>query len=261
MTIKDRNANLNAAMAYSQMLDWHIFPIYFKSKVPITEHGFKDATNNEEQIQRWWKEHPYAGIGLPTGRVNNIVVLDIDPRNGGDVSFDSLIDEYGILSDTVHCLTGGGGHHYYFKYDSRINKSSIEGYPGIDIQSNGKYVVLPPSTHPNGKGYEWELSSKPVITPIANIPDWLVKMTFEEQAKKKAKPAKAYLDILQGVNDGNRNSSLMSLIGYLLSKKIDYQIAYELVLLWNQRNEPPLKDEVVTRAFNNMLNKEAAKRR
>ena len=54
---------------------------------------------------------------------------------------------------------------------------------------------------------------------------------------------------------------MMSLIGYLLAKKIDYRIAYELVMLWNQRNDPPLEDDTVTTAFNNMLRKEAAKKR
>lgn len=170
------NTNLNVAIAYSHMLGWKVFPIHYKSKVPITQHGFHEATNDIEQITKWYTDNPKAGIGLPTGEVNNLVVMDIDPRNGGDVSLERLIDEYGKLPDTVHCLTGGGGEHYYFNNDECITKSKLDGYPGIDIQGNGKYVVLPPSTHPNGKKYYWEGSSKPVITPIADIPSFLLKL-------------------------------------------------------------------------------------
>lgn len=261
MTIKTDNANLNAALAYSRLLDWHIFPIRYKDKAPLTSNGFHSATNDIEQIKRWWKQWPNAGIGLSTGKINNIVVIDVDPRNNGHLSLERLLDEHGIFPDTVHCLTGGNGDHYYFKHDERINKSKLDDYEGIDIQGNGKYVILPPSVHPNGRSYEWEASSKPVITPVADIPDWLIHMMDTKQNKKQARPTKDYLNILQGGSEGNRNNSLMSLIGHLLAKKIDYQIAYELVVLWNERNNPPLSVDEVTRAFNNMLNKEAAKRR
>ena len=259
---KTKESNLNAALAYNQMLGWKIFPIHYKSKAPLTKHGFKDATDDVGQIQAWWELYPDAGIGLPTGSVNDIVVVDIDPRNGGHISFERLTDEYGSLPDTVHCMTGSGGDHYYFKYDDRINVSKLNGYDGIDIQGNGKYVILPPSTHPNGKQYEWEASSKPVITPIADLPKYMFDLLHRKSfTMKYSKPSEDYLHILKGVSDGGRNDSMMSLIGYLLAKKIDYRIAYELITLWNERNDPPLRKEIVTRAFNNMLQKEAAKRR
>src|SRR5690625_285247 len=256
------DSNLNAAIAYSQMLGWNIFPLHYKSKTPITQNGFHAATNDEKQIKTWWELYPDAGIGLPTGEINNISVLDVDPRNGGDISIDRLLDEYGELPHTVECLTGGGGNHIYFNYDKRISKSKLDNYPGLDIQQNGKYVVIPQSTHPNGKKYLWEESSKPVITPIADMPEWLVDMLkVESYSKVSKRPTEDYLHILKGVPNGNRNDSMMSLIGYLLAKRIDYKIAYELILLWNERNDPPIEADKVTRAFNNMLRKEAAKKR
>lgn len=261
--VTPENTNLNAAIAYSQMLGWKVFPIHYKSKAPITQNGFYDATDNVEQIREWFTLYPNAGIGLPTGKVNNIVVLDVDPRNGGDVSFDRLIDEYGELPHTVECLTGGGGNHIYFNYSNEINKSKSDEYPGLDMQRTGQYVILPPSTHPDtDKKYHWEESSKPVITPIADMPEALINL-FQKKTYSKVdrKPPEEYLRILNGVSDGNRNNSMMSLIGYLLAKKIDYRIAYELVHLWNERNDPPIEADKVTRAFNNMLRKEAAKKR
>src|SRR5699024_2764868 len=148
---------------------------------------------------KWWQQHRNSGIGLPTGKVNNIVVVDIDPRNGGNVSLDRLLDEYEPFPHTVECLTAGGGNHYYFKYDERINKSTLKDYPGIDILSDGKYAVLPPSTHPNGKQYHWEEWSKPVITPFADAPTWLVELLTNKQSngKYKAKPTSEYIRILQ----------------------------------------------------------------
>src|SRR5699024_6921084 len=143
---------------------------------PATKNGFKDATGDLTQITNWWQSNPDYGIGLPTGEVNNIAVIDIDPRNGGSVSFERLTDEYEQLPHTIECLTGGGGSHLYYRYDKRISKSKLDGYPGLDIQSNGKYIVLPPSIHPNGKEYAFELSSYPGETEIASMPEWLITL-------------------------------------------------------------------------------------
>lgn len=258
------NPNLSAAIAYSQMLKWSIFPIHYKTKIPITQHGFKDATNDIEQIKSWWTKYPNAGIGLPTGEINDVLVIDVDPRNGGGISFDRLIDEFEPLPPTVECLTGGGGNHYYLKYDERINKSTLKGYPGIDIQSDGKYVILPPSTHPNGKQYYWEESSKPVSTELGEPPLWFVGLfehTQKVKRKHKPKPVSEYLRILEGVSQGERNNALMSLIGHLLARNIDYREAFEIVHIWNEsRVDPPLEKDIVTRAFNNILRREAEKR-
>ncbi|WP_179104336.1 bifunctional DNA primase/polymerase [Virgibacillus proomii] len=261
-TPSQESTNLKAALAYSEMLNWSVFPIHYKSKVPITQHGFKDATTDENQLIEWWTRYPHAGIGLPTGKINNLVVLDVDPRNNGIYSLDRLIDEYEPFPYTVECLTGGGGNHYYFRYDERIKKSHIPGFEGIDIQSDGKYVVLPPSTHPSGRKYYWEESSKPVVNPIADMPNWLIDQLKQNQTNTNynARSIEDYLMILQGVPDGNRNNSMMTLIGYLLGKGIDYRVAYMLVLLWNENNDPPLDKNIVTKAFNNILRKEASRR-
>lgn len=261
--LKTENITLNFALAYVQKLNFKIFPIHHKSKVPMTHRGFKDATNDLKQVEEWFTLFPDAGIGLPTGKINNILVLDIDPRNGGDVSLSRLIDEYGELPHTVQCLTGGGGQHYYFKYDERLSKSKLDGYPGLDIQSDGKYVVVPPSTHPNGKKYHWEESSKPVITDFAEVPSWLINLTEikKQNIRHKVKPVNEYVRILQGVNEGERNNSLMTIIGHLIALRMDYREVYEWVHLWNEnRCNPPLDKDVVTTAINNVLRLEQRKR-
>lgn len=244
--------------------NWSIFPIVPGGKSPAISNGFKGATNDIKQIFEWWQSNPNYGIGLPTGKENNVIAIDIDPRNGGSVSFERLTDEYENLPHTIECLTGGGGSHLYYKYDERINKSKLDGYPGIDIQSNGKYIVLPPSIHPNGEKYSFELSSYPGETEIANMPDWLISLlSIQSNGTKqyKAKSVSEYLRILQGVSEGERNNSLMTLIGHLIARDIDYREAFELVHIWNEtRVNPPLDEEIVTRAFNNVLNRELEKR-
>ena len=78
-------------------------------KHPTTRHGVNDATTDHEQIVNWWTDHPYANIGIAAGRVSGILVLDIDPRNGGTETLQRLEKDLGPLSSTVTSNTGGDG--------------------------------------------------------------------------------------------------------------------------------------------------------
>ena len=64
-------------------------------KKPLTAHGFKDASNDPEQILEWWTRWPEASIGTPTGPASGFFVLDIDPRHNGQESFYQLQIEHG----------------------------------------------------------------------------------------------------------------------------------------------------------------------
>ena len=54
-----------------------IFPCG-KDKKPLTPHGFKDASKNKPTIRNWWTRWSDAAMGVPTGEINDIVVLDVD---------------------------------------------------------------------------------------------------------------------------------------------------------------------------------------
>src|SRR5215470_11391526 len=59
-------------------------------KHPRTQHGVKEASAHSRQIGRWWQWWPDANVGIATGVASGLLVLDIDPRNGGDASYDQL---------------------------------------------------------------------------------------------------------------------------------------------------------------------------
>jgi hypothetical protein len=145
---------LEHALQYASW-GWSVFPLQPAGKEPLTKHGFKDATTDEKQIRKWWKKHPQANIGIATGRVSGIYVVDVDPRNGGDLS--AFWREANL--DAVRLgmvFTGSDGRHLYFRYPAdRDIPSRSEFVKGIDLKSDGGYVVAPPSIHPNGVAYDW----------------------------------------------------------------------------------------------------------
>ncbi|AQU78308.1 bifunctional DNA primase/polymerase [Planococcus faecalis] len=260
------NKNLQIASAYASMLSFAVFPIVPASKAPLTKNGFKDASKDAAQISRWWASNSAAGIGIPTGEVSGIIVIDVDPRNGGDVSLERLTAEYGELPDTVHCLTGGGGDHFYFKYDGRVTKSSLVDYPGLDFQGNGKYVVAPPSVHPSGNSYEWEESSKPVITKLAPLPEWLIKLLKGTPKQRQATPVKQSAShwerVMNGLSEGEgRNPAAASLAGHLLRRYVDPDIVIAVLNMVNERNDPPLDPDELSTIINSIAGKEIERRK
>ena len=76
-----------------------------------TGKDHRNATTDEQQIRQLWGQSPSANIGIPTGKRTSLVVLDIDPRHGGDESLAKLEDENGPLPRTVEAITGSGGGH------------------------------------------------------------------------------------------------------------------------------------------------------
>ena len=124
----------------------------------------------------------HAAVGLLTGERSGLAVLDVDPRNGGDLALEDLEESYGPLPDTPMVISGGKGPHHYFGLDGPLGK--FDPGPGLNLQADGALVVAPPSLHSSGNRYEWEVSSHPDDVPLAPLPDWLRAMG---EAKASAK--------------------------------------------------------------------------
>lgn len=137
-------------------------------KHPITGNGFKNASTDPAQIARWWKVYPKANIGLATGAVSGLVVLDIDGP-GGENAIAGL-----DMPITPMQRTGrtDGGRHVFFAHPGTPTPGgeSIGGLKGLDIRGDGGYVVVAPSMHYSGTPYRWVVS---LDTPLAPMPDWL----------------------------------------------------------------------------------------
>ena len=199
-TVPPRAARSRLAIAAAEYARgaWHVFPLRPRGKEPLTAHGFKDATNDAVQVERWWTDQPNANIGL---HCRHFTVLDVDPRNGGDETLEALTHEHGAgFKDTVNVLTGGGGVHYYYLGTTSMTKAG----PGLDVKSTGGYVILPPSIHPSGEPYVWEYA--PEDTDMLEIPDWLRFAKNPETAKiYEAAP----------IGEGDRNDTLVRMSGRL----------------------------------------------
>jgi hypothetical protein len=193
---------LDAALAYASW-GWHVLPLIPNDKRPASAHGVHDATTDEGQIRAWWAQNPNYNIGIAAGEKSGIVVFDIDPRNGGDESWDDFTAEHGAVPDGICQLTAGGGQHHIAQW--RDGLKSCELRPGVDFLAGGRYFVVAPSNI-NEREYQWEASGDPTdgVCPFV-IPDqWLAAMAVRKVVALATDGA---------LITGNRNAGLASLAG------------------------------------------------
>ena len=217
-------------------------------KHPRTINGCKDASKNPEVVARMFGKSGECNIGIATGPVSGVWVLDVEAA--GFFALSTLINEHGALPPTVTSSTGGGGCHYFFKYNGREikNKQKVGGKP-IDVRGVGGYVVAPPSRHLSGRPYGWQ--NPPGSAPLAEAPQYLLDMVTAEPAAKSnplVLEVKALVDDLAmapGAAKGNRHDTALKMIGSAIGRGLDLCEVARQATDWGHRCNPPMPDEEI----------------
>jgi hypothetical protein len=222
-----------------------VFPLQPRDKTPATHRGLKDATTDSACINMWWSANSSFNIGLATGSISGVWVLDIDGADA-ESALRKLETEHGTLPPTVEVITGKGRHLYFRVGEHPIRNSAGQIAPGIDVRGDGGYVVVPPSVHPSDRAYAWSVDS---AREFADAPDWLLTLAGPGRANKaNGKPPEHWYRLLTNtVRNGERNSTLASLSGKLLNIGLDdLTLLLDLMLCVNAaRCEQPLPEAEV----------------
>ena len=142
-------------------IGWHMLPISLGSKRPHRGQGLEHATADYQQVIQWGGEGcDWAAACEPSG----FIVLDVDPRNGGDETWAALLEGQSELPPHPVQGTRNGGEHHLFA-DPRVPCNGHLGN-GIDIKRRG-YILVDPSP-----GYSWDVHPATMDAPELP-PDWL----------------------------------------------------------------------------------------
>lgn len=178
-----------------------------RGKHPRTVNGVDDATMDIDTIKRWWTTWPNASIGIATGKISGMSVVDADGLEG------ILSAQRLRLVSPVTALTGNGKQFFYLDPNGALKNSVKKLAPGIDIRGERGYVVVPPSLHPNGKRYGWEgqpLSRK----ALSSIPSFFL-VAATPMSLTVRKPEGWIAEKIAGMKIGNIDDSLVAIMGRL----------------------------------------------
>jgi hypothetical protein len=137
-----------AALTYKEK-GWSIIPVGDDKKPLVAWKVYQERCASVDELLEWWMTWPGANIGIVTGKISNLTIIDFDTPEAV-----AKMEEH--LPDSFLCpiaKTPRGGRHYYFHYEPGL-KTCARILPGVDIRSDGGYVVAPPSLTPAG-AYEW----------------------------------------------------------------------------------------------------------
>jgi hypothetical protein len=233
---------MEAALQYADELGWYVFPLADGGKVPRAgSNGLLDATRDPEQIKRWWAAHPRANIGVNCGK-SGVGVCDVDPRHGGDASFETLRHDLGKATfDTITQTTPSGGTHYVYDANGAIIRNTESKIaPGIDTRGDGGYFVAAPSVRADSS-YTWVIDEGPFDRVAATWPKELTAAIPAESPK-----AKTRVDDAAVIPEGKRNGALASLAGSMRHRGMAEDAIEAALLKENEAKcKPPLPESEV----------------
>ena len=209
-----------------------VIPLRPRSKSPLTRHAHKDATTDANTIAAWFEERPDANIGIATGKVSGVVVIDVDGEEGAKTLAEHE-RKHGPLPKTLTAATARG-KHLYFEYPAgRIIPTSKKLGPGIDVKSCGGYVLAPPSVHPYGPVYKWSDAD----AEIQPLPAWMLATLTATGEKKVSK------DDGKKVSKGDRQDALRKFACEVMNEGAGREELRDAVHLYNQEKCRPAKSK------------------
>src|SRR5204862_2465998 len=112
-------------------------------KIPLIPGGFKNASWHPEQLARWWSEWPDAQIGVATGEVNHLFVLDIDGPEGETTA------KKMNLPETFTVQTRPGRFQFWFRQPDGVRRKCSAGVLGrqLDLRADRGDSIARPGVH------------------------------------------------------------------------------------------------------------------
>lgn len=224
---------LNFALKYLN-LGLSVIPLKPCGKEPLISWAeFQKRRATEKEVREWYAKWPEANIGIVTGSLSGVIVIDLDGPEGISQAL-----KLG-LSSSVVAMTGNGRHLWYsFPKDGKlIQNSASKIAPGIDIRGEGGFIVGPPSVHENGKRYRW---LKPFgLNGLSPFPQELI--AFAENTNGKlisGNKAETWLEeALEDFKNGHVSNTLISILGKFRAHNFSQNTVYELLNPHNTSGE------------------------
>jgi putative DNA primase/helicase len=141
------NSLLEAALKY-QVKGLSVIPCAKDKKPLISWLPYQTNRASVAQIQEWWDKYPGANVGIITGKISGITVIDLDSQEAIDYFLANF-------KGTTPCVDTPRGMHAYFQYEEGTRNTVKVNGLDIDVRSDGGYVIAPPSVNAEGKLYRW----------------------------------------------------------------------------------------------------------
>ena len=260
-----QNEFLKTALEYNAE-GFSVIPVRPRNKAPIPAGWQRYSTTRatKEEMETWWRDTPDANIGIALGPANgtdgrHLFVVDQDvlkddtgtPIRNEDSSFKEKGDIRGC-PPTVSQTTGSGGKQFFYWAPLGYNVGNSKPRPLIDIKGFAGQVLVPPSIHPNGNNYAWDMDGLSRDS-IAEFPQDALDALLGERTRT----APSVNAVLAGVpvGAGLRHAAIAQVAGFFLGRARtpeEIEMARTALYAWDrEKNKSPELWEVRKRELDN----------
>lgn len=218
-----------------------VIPLKRDKKPAIPWKEYQERMPTREEFVLWFTDGSNYNIGIVTGKISNVVVVDFDSKQGL-----TFAKKHNFPLTPI--VETARGHHFYFKYPKNQeirNFQKRHDLAGVDLRAEGGYVVAPPSIHESGVTYEWANGFGLNDVLLADLPE----IIFAKNQEDKTPLAELY----GGVDEGERNNSLTRLVGSWARDNLTYNECLNQANIWNSQNNPPLDREEVEKTVKSIF--------
>ena len=236
---------LEAALEYEDA-GYAVIPISpGKKHPPLVEwKQYQQYRPTREQVRQWWTTYPNANIAILTGAVSNLSVVDFDGEQGQE-SFLKYLQQ-SLPASRIHATPRG--RHLFLKFHPELTTGA--GFlPGVDVRSEGGYVIAPPSVV---DGNHYTVFRDREVAELSFVPPALTgRQPTNGTATQDPVESLSWVSdaLLNGVDISGRNQMAARLIGYFTSKDIPIDIVAAIMDNFAERCRPPMNRHELQRTI------------
>ena len=254
-----KNTLLASALYYAEHFKWSVIPLSPGTKIPpkgFSVIPYRERIASKEEIESWWKENPEYNVGIITGKLSNLFVIDHD-KYKPEYSEESALEYISDSIVTPTSATPRGGQQQYFSFPDENISIGTSVLPAMDYRGEGGYCVAPPSVNGNGKGYSWII--KPGEVALADAPVPFIrhikntnKSTLYMGGNNKLLQTVTDVTSCDIWNEGTRDDNLFHVAHSLVLTKNppDYirQVLRAIILSWGETDERWINTKIASAA-------------
>ena len=204
------NEILKAALDYHAM-GMSVIPVPYGTKAPVIKWvKYQSERPTQTELHFWFGNGTRSNLGIVTGRISGIVVVDVDDKALVETVRKTLFP--GI---NPPCVSTPRGFHFYFRYPQGIDlRGRASLLRGVDIRAEGGQVIAPPSRGQSDLPYAWTNDMPTSIDQFPEIPQsilriyrqgWFVKKEEREKEKEERNNIKN-IDSFKSIDSGQSNA-------------------------------------------------------
>jgi hypothetical protein len=239
---KEQSAILQWALFYAEEMEFSIIPIRQDKKSHIKWQEFQERRATSDEIEGWWRKWPDAMIGIVTGKVSNLFVIDCDSRDGYDLFVDYLPDYFPLPM----AKTPRGGRHLYFSYEDLELTVGVKVLPDVDYRGEGGYVIAPRSVNDSGGKYSWFKDCRIENIDLPALPDALNNLfidIYRGNASSDAQKSQSATDGHKMFKDGRRDDDLFHVANHLAKSRMPKDEIVQVIDILAKSCAPPFPEK------------------